>query len=95
MNKTEFTSLPYPDFMLDGGSLLCYYGGTVAALLAAERERCAKLCRQAMPQPVTSWSDAQIVEALRAVLEHVVGPNVEVTCPPRAGHRSNNEHDQG
>ena len=49
---------------------ICYRGG-----VAAERERCAALCRQAMPQPVTNWSDAQIVEALRAVLEHVIGHN--------------------
>jgi hypothetical protein len=43
--------------------------------VAAERERCATVIRQAMPQPVANWSDAQIVDALRGALDRVLGPN--------------------
>lgn len=31
-------ALPEPDFLLDGGRLRCYYGGTVARLIAARRQ---------------------------------------------------------
>lgn len=44
-------------------------------IVAAERQRCANLCRKAMPQPVANWSDAQIVEALRGVLDQILRPN--------------------
>lgn len=53
---------------VDGSLAAAYYGRAWAAATAAERERCATLCRTAMPQPVANWSDAQIVEALRVVL---------------------------
>lgn len=39
-----------------------------------ERTRCADICRRAMPQPVKNWAEAQIVEALRLVLEQVQSP---------------------
>ena len=31
-------ALPEPDFRLDGGQAPCYYGSTVARLMAAERK---------------------------------------------------------
>lgn len=65
------TELPEPDFMLDGGRLSCYYGGTVANLLSAERERCALL--------ENTWAGE--IALVRAVaLEHV--PHAyEGDCP--------------
>ena len=65
------------DFLiLEGGRRYAYMEAELAlrgweAAVAAERERCEKLCQQAMPQPVGNWNDAQIVEAFRAVLERI------------------------
>ena len=42
---------------------------TIDAAVAKERERIVATCRKAMPQPVANWSDAQIVEALRGVMD--------------------------
>lgn len=41
------------------------------AVRAEERERAAQICTTAMPQPVTNWCDAQIVEALRQCAEAI------------------------
>ena len=68
-------ALRYASILTTGGGLREF----ARAVAKAERERCADLCRSAMPQPVANWADAQIVEALRLVLEKVVGPNVYVT----------------
>lgn len=44
------------------------YGDDVRA---EERERAAQICTAAMPNPVTNWCDAQIVEALRQCAEAI------------------------
>lgn len=73
--------LPHAEGRLDNGTAFVgpYTADQMRAYaadaVAEERERFAALCRQAMPQPVANWNDAQIVEALRTVLERVLGPN--------------------
>lgn len=78
-------------------------------LVAKERERCAKLCEDFIGQlgPVdratTDIRNPWLVERpqecgaendwLKTRRGQVETPNAELTCPPRAGYRSDDEHE--
>ena len=60
-----------------------YDQAAIDAAVAAERER-VRVAIDAFPH----WIGPK---AKNELLSYLYGPNVEVTCPPRAGHRSNDE----